>query len=156
MSRAGSTPPNNLNSLCGARILVVEEELMICWLAEEALMGAGCDVIGPAQSFAEGERLIAETAIDAALVDGTIRGVPALDFADFLTQKNIPFAVMTAGGRYRPKGIPLPAFRDAIFLDKPFTNEQIVATVAALLDRSSRARANRTAPPPASSRRSRL
>ncbi len=107
-------------------------------LEVDALTAAGCEVVGPAQTVAEAKRLIAETQIDAALVDGTIYGAPATEVAAALRQKNIPFAIQTAPGLYRHSGVPMREFADAIFVDKPFNDEQIIAAVAALLDRRAR------------------
>jgi DNA-binding response OmpR family regulator len=131
-------PPSNPTILNGKRILVVEEELLMAMLEADILTAAGCEVIGPAQTVAEAKRLIAETDVDAALVDGTIQGAPATEVAAALRQKNIPFAVQTAPGLYRPGGMPVPAFVGVLFVDKPFNDEQIIATVAALLDRRAR------------------
>jgi DNA-binding NtrC family response regulator len=135
MPTAGLEPPNKFSSLEGKRILVVEEEPMIGWLEEQALIAVGCDVVGPVQTIADAKGLIVETAIDAALVDGTIRGIPAVEIAVALSQKNIPFAIVTAHGLYLSHGAAVPEFRDAVFLDKPFSDEQILTTVEALLNR---------------------
>lgn len=109
------------------------------FLEESILTDAGCEVVGPAQTVAEAKRLIAETQFDAALVDGTINGVPSTEIADALRRKNIPFAIQTAPGLYRPGVGPLlPAFADALFVDKPFNTKQVIATVAALLNRRAR------------------
>ena len=119
----------------GKRILVVEEEAIIALIEDDTLTEAGCAVVGPARTFEEARRLIATEQIDAAVVDGTIGGVPAYELADALRRRNIPFVVATAGTLYRPRGIPVHEFRDADFLDKPFTAQQLIDAVAALLDR---------------------
>jgi DNA-binding response OmpR family regulator len=127
-----------MTDLIGKRILVVEEEMLMAFLEEDILTNAGCEVVGPAQTIGAALRLIAETPFDAALVDGTINGVPSTEIADALRRKNIPFAIQTAPGLYRQRGVPVREFADALFIDKPLNNAQVIATVAALLDRRAR------------------
>lgn len=73
--------------------------------------------------------------IDAVVVDGTIRGVRAYAFADELRRKNIAFVIATAGDWYRPRGITVPELRDAVFVEKPLSEAQLIEAVAAVLDR---------------------
>jgi DNA-binding response OmpR family regulator len=129
-----------LIDLSGKRVLIVEEEAFIGVTEEDALICAGCDVIGPARTFEEASRLIEGNKVDAALVDGTIHGVPAFHFADELRRRNIPFTICTAHALYRPNGVPVYPFRGAMFLDKPFWAEQIVQTLEALLQSSATGR----------------
>ncbi len=126
--------------LSGKRVLIVEEEAFIRLIEEDALILAGCDVIGPARTFEEASLLIEGNKVDAALVDGTIHGVPAYQFADELRRRNIPFAICTAHGLYRSKGVPVRPFRDAVFLDKPFWAEQMIQTFEVLLQSRARSR----------------
>jgi DNA-binding NtrC family response regulator len=129
-----------LIDLSGKRVLIVEEDASIGLLEEDALICAGCDVIGPARTFEEALRLIEGSKVDAALVDGTIHDVPADQFADELRRSNIPFAICTAHGLYRSKGVPAHPFRGAVFLDKPFRAEQIIQTLEVLLQSRARRR----------------
>ncbi len=108
---------------------------MLCLLEQEILKSVDCTVLGPVHTFKDASNLLANSSIDAALVDGTISGVSAAGFAAELTQNKIPFVILTAEGLYRPNGIPIAAFRDAIFVNKPFQDAQIIAAVEALLDR---------------------
>lgn len=118
-------------SLEGKRILIVEEEPITGMIEEEVLVGLGCDVIGPVQTYDEGKSLLVEAAIDAALVDGTINGIAAHEIAEELKRKNIPFAIITAHALFTDRRQE-PPFNEAIFLQRPFKNEELIATVKAL------------------------
>jgi DNA-binding response OmpR family regulator len=139
MISASPDSPGRSAGLEGKRILVVEEDRTIALREERDLIAAGCDVIGPAQTIDDAKRLIEGSAMDAALIDGTIGGFPSYELAAALRQKDIPFAILTAAGLYRPRGAPIQPFQDAIFLDKPFTAAQLIKVVEALLQRGAAA-----------------
>lgn len=119
--------------LSGIRILLVEEEALIALLEEDALAQANGTVAARARTFAEASRLIETQTFDVALVDGTIGGIPAYQLADALRRKNIPFVILTAGGLYRRQGTPVHEFRDAVFVDKPFGDADLIQGVVAAL-----------------------
>ncbi|MFT3975439.1 MAG: PAS domain S-box protein [Amaricoccus sp.] len=112
------------------RVLVVEDEALIAMDIEAQLAAAGWDVVGPAGTIDEALALIAETRLDAALVDANVRGRPVGEIAEALQARGVPFAFATGYGRSA-----LPAgFRDVPLLAKPFASDHLIATVAALLD----------------------
>ena len=62
------------DSLAGCRILVVEDEMLIAMLIEETLQELGCVVVGPVARLDTALQLASEEALDAAMLDVTIRG----------------------------------------------------------------------------------
>lgn len=127
--------PNIRQGLERTRILIVEEERVIGWAEAEMLAAAGCEVVGPATTFEEAIQLIGTTVIDAAIVDGTIKGNLAAEILWVLRTGNIPFAIITAYGPIAGRNRLPRQFRDTLVLDKPFMAWHLVAAVEALLNR---------------------
>jgi PAS domain S-box-containing protein len=121
--------------LAGKRILVIEDELLISMDLEASLTKNGCEVLGPASTLDQAKRLIEGADFDGALVDANLAGHPVDDLAAALTKRNIPFAFVTGYGR---EALPA-AFGEGIVLDKPFTQEQLLATVGLLFDQDASA-----------------
>ena len=77
----------------GKRILVLEDEPLVAMLLEEMLIDLGCEVVGPASSLGEGERLAREAALDAAVLDVNLNGEMSDTVAAILRRRGIPFAL---------------------------------------------------------------
>src|SRR5215208_410366 len=120
------------SSLQGKRIIVIEDEPLVAMDLESSLVAAGCEIAGSVGTIDKARALIAKTECDAALMDANLAGYPVDDLAAALTQKNIPFAFVTGYGRM---ALPL-GFRDALVLNKPFGQEQLLAVMEVLLYRS--------------------
>lgn len=117
-----------LASLTGRRVLVVEDDMMIALLIEEVLQSLGCTVIGPVGKLHAALRLATEEAIDAAVLDVTIRGGEVFPVAERLMARGIPFALASGYGDWA-----LPEmFRNKPRLTKPFSVQQLTARVQAL------------------------
>jgi PAS domain S-box-containing protein len=115
--------------LAGKRILVIEDEPLVAMDLESSLQSAGCQVIGPAGTVAQAMSLVVAADYDAALVDVNLAGHPVDEIAAALAQKNRPFAFVTGYGREAlPRG-----FRDAVVLNKPFSQEQLLTSLEVLL-----------------------
>jgi CheY-like chemotaxis protein len=118
-------------TLKGKRVLIVEDEPLLSMDMESSLAEAGCKVSGPVGTLAKARQLIAGADCDAALLDANLAGESVDELAAALTQRNIPFAFVTGYGKEAlPQG-----FREAIVLNKPFTNHQLRSVVQALLYR---------------------
>jgi two-component sensor histidine kinase/CheY-like chemotaxis protein len=115
--------------LRGRRVLLVEDEPLVALDMEAELQALGLEVIGPASSVAAAERLIAERACDAALLDANLHGQSVERLAAALRAKGVPFAFATGYGR---EALP-EAFRDVAVLAKPFDAARVAATLRALL-----------------------
>ena len=123
---------DNQLSLKGKRILVIEDEPLVSMDMELSLSAAGCEVIGPAGTIEDAKLLVEDANYDAALVDANLSGHPIDELAALLTQKNCPFAFVTGYGREAlPRG-----FREGVMLGKPFSQDQLLAIVEALLYRT--------------------
>lgn len=114
----------------GRRVLIVEDEPLIGMVLQDYLQDAGCSVAGPAQSADKALQMATDEAIDAALVDGNLAGRRVDQIVAALKARRIPFAFVTGYGREA-----LPAGSDdAPIIEKPFTQEQVVATLERLLN----------------------
>ena len=116
--------------LAGKRILVVEDEPLVALDIVAALEGVGAEVVGSAGTAKEALSLIDDTSLDAALLDANLRGHPVDEIAAALAARNIPFLFVTG---YGPGSLP-KAFAKTAMLSKPFSQEQLVAAVASLVE----------------------
>jgi PAS domain S-box-containing protein len=116
--------------LLGKRVLIVEDEPLVSMDIAASLSIAGCEIVGPAGSFEKAKLLIDEERLDAALVDLNLTGHTADELAAALTQKQVPFAFVTGYGR---DALPR-AFRDALMLGKPHSQDQLLALLQQLID----------------------
>jgi DNA-binding response OmpR family regulator len=98
-----------------ARILVVDDEPLISAMTEDWLSELGHVVIGPAYNLATALKL-AETDLDAAIVDVALGKDRSYPLADALSARGVPFALTTG---YGPEGIE-PKYRNRSTLGKPF------------------------------------
>ena len=111
-------PPEDLT---GRRILVVEDDILIAMLIEEILQDLGCVIVGPVATLDAALRLAGDEALDAAVLDVTIRGGQIYPAAERLLARGIPFILASGYGDWA-----LPeAFRNMPRLTKPFTARDI-------------------------------
>jgi CheY-like chemotaxis protein len=98
-----------------ARILIVDDEPLISAMTEEWLSELGHVVVGPARNLAAALKL-AETDLDAAIVDVALGKDKSYPLADALSARGVPFALATG---YGPDGVD-PKYRAHSTLGKPF------------------------------------
>lgn len=116
-------------NLADRRILLVEDEALLALIAEEVLQDQGCVVIGPVGKLSTALQMATDEALDAAVLDVTIRGGKSYPVAEQLTARGIPFVLVSGYGSWM-----LPEeLRESPQLTKPFSAENLVATVSALL-----------------------
>lgn len=113
-----------------ARILLVEDEPLISAITEEWLSDLGHVVIGPASDLASALKL-ADTPIDAAIIDVSLGRQSGYPLADVLNARGVPFAFATGYGQ---EGLD-PAWRGRPTLSKPFEFETFRKAVEGLLAR---------------------
>jgi DNA-binding response OmpR family regulator len=111
----------------GARILVVEDEMMAATMLEMVLGDCGCIVLGPVPSIEIGLAVARNDAVDAAILDVNVGGEPVFPVADVLAGKHVPFVFVTGygapgvdGGRY--PGVPV--------VQKPYDDAALVKLIA--------------------------
>ncbi|MDB5451073.1 MAG: sensor histidine kinase/response regulator [Phenylobacterium sp.] len=115
-------------SLKGARVLIVEDAVLLALELEIGLSEAGAEVIGPAYELEEALALL-DRPIDAAVLDANLNGRSVMPVAEALAARGVPFVFATgygeAGGA--PGGFNAPVIR------KPYDVTQVAAAVAGLL-----------------------
>lgn len=117
-------------ALGGCRILIVEDRYLIAAeLADEVERG-GAEVVGPVGDVAAACKLIAERAIDCALLDVNLEGELAYPLAEALRIKGVPFIFLTG---YDREILP-EAWRDCPRLTKPVSGRVLRERLAALCD----------------------
>jgi len=97
------------------RILIVEDEAVTSVMIEDLLQKLGCEVVGPAGSLREALTLADAGALDGAVLDVNLEGVPVYSLADRLALREIPFVFLTGYAQAVP-----PAHADRPVLEKPF------------------------------------
>jgi two-component sensor histidine kinase len=116
------------SSLRGARVLIVEDAVLLALELETGLSDAGAEVIGPAYELEEAMALL-DRPIDAAVLDANLNGRSVTPVAEALAARHVPFVFATgygeAGGA--PGGFDAPVIR------KPYDVTQVAAAVAELL-----------------------
>jgi DNA-binding response OmpR family regulator len=122
---ATSSGPTNLR---GARVLIVEDAVLLAMELETGLSDAGARVIGPAYELEEALALLHQP-IDAAVLDANLNGHSVTPVAQALAARGVPFVFATgygdAGGA--------PGDFDAPVIRKPYDVTQVAAAVAELL-----------------------
>lgn len=116
--------------LDGRTILIVENDPAIALDLKATLFAAGALPVGPANSVESAFALIADHAIDAAILDIRLyKNELVFPVADTLLALRVPYVF--ASGRSTAL-MPL-RHGDKPFFDKPFRAEQIVETLAKML-----------------------
>jgi len=122
---ATSSGPANLR---GARVLIVEDAVLLAMELETGLSDAGARVIGPAYELDEAMALLGQP-IDAAVLDANLNGHSVTPVAEALQARGVPFVFATGYGESSgaPGGFDAPVIR------KPYDVTQVAAAVAELL-----------------------
>jgi DNA-binding NarL/FixJ family response regulator len=112
-----------------ARILLIEDEMLVSMTLEDALLAAGHEVVGPVSRLDAAIDAAAEADIDIALVDLRLHEELSTPAVNALRARGIPFALVTGYD-----GGALPAdLQGELVLGKPFDEAQILAAVSKLL-----------------------
>lgn len=114
--------------LSGRRILIVEDEMLVSMVIEEALKDLGCNIVGPVATRTQALALAKAEPLDGALLDVNLGGEPVYPVADALSQRGIPFAFVTGYGQ----GAIADRYATAPTLVKPFklsTVERILSEI---------------------------
>ena len=123
------TRPPRPTSLAGSRILVVEDEPLVALDLRYELEDAGARVTAVARTVAEALAAIRDQPVDAALLDGNLRGEPVDEVARQLAAREIPFCFVSGYGReHLPRGYDM-----APLIEKPFRPDALHTTLTALL-----------------------
>ena len=83
----------------GLRVLLVEDEVMICLLLEDMLQEFGCEIIGPACNIGRAvDSAQNHDRIDVAILDVNLAGHVVFPVADILCRRGIPILFATGLG----------------------------------------------------------
>ncbi|MFZ3583442.1 response regulator [Loktanella sp. DJP18] len=108
-----------VEGLEGKRVLVVEDEMLVCMDIEDMLAEFGCIVVGPAPSVDRAMKVIAMEQFDVAMLDLNLAGKPSYPIADHLAENNIPFMLASGYADVRPDHADRPR------LQKPFMKSEL-------------------------------
>lgn len=111
-------------------MLVVEDEMTIVLVIEDALLEMGVEVIGPAARLDAALRLASDAPIDAAILDINIRGGNSYAVADILAERGIPFVFCSGYSEWAIE----ERHRDRPRLAKPYSTKDLEDGVMQLLD----------------------
>jgi DNA-binding response OmpR family regulator len=115
----------------GLRVLVVEDEAIIALAIEDMLAELGFEVVGPALTLSEAERLASVEALDAAVLDINLDGKSSEPVARALCDRRIPFCFSTG---YESADVP-GGFEAVPLLRKPYRSESLGSVLHRLLGR---------------------
>ena len=115
-----------------ASILVVEDDFLVANQIGDWLVDANHRVVGPTASVDAALAAVAETGVDAALLDINLGdGLRSYELARILAAQRIPFVFLSG---HSPSLTP-PDLRDRPRLDKPFERQQVLQVLQHLLAR---------------------
>jgi len=108
----------------GLRVLVVEDDSMICLLFEDMLADLGCKVVGTACDIRRAIELAErDESVDVAILDVNLGGQLVFPVAEILSKRGIPILFATGMGA---GGLP-PNWQGHCSVDKPMTIESLGA-----------------------------
>ncbi len=113
-------------SLRGLRVLLVEDEMIVCMDLEDMLRDLGCVVVGPAARVHQALSLINREPIDLAMLDINLGCETSYPLAERLAMLGIPHFFSTGYSDIEP------AFRDRPRLQKPFSEAQLSSLLVSL------------------------
>lgn len=117
--------------LAGLRVLVVEDEFLLSVALEDDLGEAGAVVVGPCNTLASAFAAARSQAFDVAVLDVNLDGTHVYPLADELTDRGIPFVLLSG---YTAADLP-PRFAEARRLSKPYESSRLIQELARLASR---------------------
>jgi DNA-binding response OmpR family regulator len=117
------------STLDGTRVLVVEDELLVAMMIEEALQLAGCVILGPISDLPQALRAAREQVIDVALLDVNLAGARVFPVAAVLAERSVPYVFMTGYGR----GMLPVEYANRPTIGKPFKLRDLTDSLSAAL-----------------------
>jgi CheY-like chemotaxis protein len=109
-----------------ARVLIVEDEIIVALFMEDILAEFGYAVAGVVSRL--DEAMARDSDFDLAVLDVHLNGKSVFDFADKLAAAGTPFVFATG---YGERGVP-ERFSTRPVLQKPFSPEDLKRALAAI------------------------
>jgi DNA-binding response OmpR family regulator len=119
----------SLSPLRGRRVLIVEDELMVAMLVEDALTDEQCSIVGPCGTLADALLAARSEAVDVALLDVNLAGEMVFPVAEALEARGVPFLLLTG---YGSEVLP-PAHANWPVCGKPFKLDDLLSRLRRLL-----------------------
>lgn len=117
----------------GARILVVEDEVIIALEIAASLEEEGAEVIGPSHTLADAMVLASKSPISAAILDMRLGSASVGPVARLLSERKIPFIFYSGQAHGEPMRAEWPA--TPIF-SKPTPSRLLIDALVRLIRRS--------------------
>ncbi|MBA3576689.1 MAG: response regulator [Sphingomonas sp.] len=115
--------------LSDARVLIVEDEMLVMMQIEDMLADLGCTQITRASNVVQALSAIGSQFFDLATLDLNLGGTRSNAVADALTEQHVPFAYSTGYG-----GMGLDEdHRPHPMLNKPFSSARFTEVMTQLL-----------------------
>ena len=124
-----ASPPQGRGILQGRKVMIVEDELLVAMLLEEALVEHGCEIVGPFSTLETALLAAHDVVAHVAVLDVNLRGKRVYPVAELLEARGIPFLLMSGYGR---DGVPAE-HAHWVACSKPFLPGDLVAALAGLL-----------------------
>lgn len=112
--------------LDGLRVLLVEDEMLVCMDLEDMLAEFGCIVVGPAARVNQALDIIEREPFDVAVLDVNLGSERSYPIAERLSARGVPFLLSTGYADVEP------AYQDRPRLQKPFSEQQLAKALAEL------------------------
>jgi CheY-like chemotaxis protein len=107
-----------MSSLRGARVLVVEDEVMLSLNLEAMLLDLGCVVAGAADKLDDALQIARTSDFDVALLDVNLGGKRVDPVAEAIRARGIPIVFITGYGKTAASGLVLEKPYDAAALER--------------------------------------
>jgi PAS domain S-box-containing protein len=118
--------PAKTEGLKGARVLLVEDEVLLAMETANHLESVGAIPVGPANTLDVGMALASSGEFDCAVLDLNLGGFSAEPLVELLKARNTPFVVVT--------GYETTEFTDVVVLRKPVNHTELVRALANQLE----------------------
>ena len=116
-------------SFAGKRILVVEDDGLLAMELDLVLGDNGAVVVGPTHTVAESLAILADNAVDAAVLDVNLGSESSEPVADRLSETGTPFLYLSG---HDAKRLP-ERHRERPLVSKPFLEHELLGTLTELL-----------------------
>jgi CheY-like chemotaxis protein len=108
------------------RVLIVEDEVLVSILIEDALADLGIEVAGVAGTLEEALAHAELGNFDCAILDVHVQGKDVFPVAEMLAARGVPFVFATGYGQ---SGVP-KKYRERPVLQKPFMTPELERVLA--------------------------
>ena len=115
---------------CGKRVLVVEDDAMICMMLEDMLAELGYVIAAEAARIDSALGALRTGEFDLAILDINIGGEAVSPVAEALAARGIPFVLVTGHAR---RDLP-EVYRDRPLLAKPFRVDTLERMLQSVTD----------------------